>query len=127
MGFSLPVRRTTDHVETMGMVQKAMPVRGAWGHVHVSRTAQVIPELADAIGITIISPIGTPARRVNLVLKHAMPPADGAADTYRLLAESVLRRGTTYDEIERRLFTRVMSRPRIFRKEHACWASTGAR
>jgi hypothetical protein len=36
------------------------------GRVDISRTAQVIPELADAIGITIINPFGIPARGVTL-------------------------------------------------------------
>lgn len=42
--------------------------------------------------------------------------ADGVAHACRLLGESILRRDTTYDAIERRLFTEVYARTRNFQE-----------
>jgi transcriptional regulator with AAA-type ATPase domain len=42
--------------------------------------------------------------------RPAARTADGVADACQVLAESILRRDTTYDEIERRLFTQVRER-----------------
>lgn len=45
-----------------------------------------------------------------------MQPVNGVADACSVLAENILRQDTTYDEIERRLFSQVYERTKNFQE-----------